>query len=140
MPILKLKRPLKSKITKFVKIGRKKTVREKMTFFNALSESENAYLCFPIFYISQTLCYFTTKRLCTMICDSKETPVKQNNLNLYYPLGFHFFPIVHSPFSKSVNQIKKESQPDTLWKSQIAEGNAGKYKLSVFSGGLSFPM
>lgn len=38
-----------------------------------------------------------------------------------------FLPIAHSPFSKLVNQIKKESKYDTLWKPQIAEGNAGKY-------------
>lgn len=46
MPILKLKRPLKFKITKFVKIEEKKG---KNGFLNALSESENAYLCFPVF-------------------------------------------------------------------------------------------
>lgn len=43
------------------------------------------------------------KRLCTMVCDSKEIPVKQYNL-------YHFLPIVHSPFSKLVNQIKTNKQ------------------------------
>lgn len=47
MPILKLNSPLKSKITKFVKI--EKTIREKKAFKNALSGGENVYLCFPIF-------------------------------------------------------------------------------------------
>lgn len=82
-----------------------------LMYFQKMKMCIYVFLCF---YISQTLCYFITKRFCTMVCGSKEIPVKQYNLDLHYALGFHFFPTVYSPFSKLVNQIKKESKHDPL--------------------------